>query len=76
VSQCGRKPELLVAFRCVEKVFPDTFELFALKFAGQVLVDYFVDDDIVLPGVLGIREQSKFQFLFFCLTERTKKVLF
>jgi len=40
------------------------------------LVDYFVDDDIVLPGVLGIREQSKFQFLFFCRAERTKKVLF
>jgi len=40
------------------------------------LVDYFVDDDIVLPGVLGIGEQAKLQFLFFCLTERAKKVLF
>ena len=40
------------------------------------MVDYFVDDDIVLPGVLGLREQAKLQFLFFGLTERTKKVLF
>ena len=51
-------------------------ELLPFKPAGDVIIGYFVDDDVVLLSKIRIGEQTQFELLFLGLGKLAKQIFF
>ncbi len=46
-----------------------------MKLARDVTIDYLLDGEVELPGVLGIAEQADLQLRFFYVAKPTQQIL-